>query len=151
MASTNRPASHPEQSKHVYTSNNFLTSNLFVISFVYLFIFSDFNALFQLAGRQVLLEDEMLEKFTLVRKPSSTGTTAQSSEVHSKKTKILLLGFLLFAVIVSCLYVSKKIVLLHFYCPCEFVGSSCCENVLRADSFVMYVQLHIISSSLQSF
>lgn len=43
---------------------------------------SNFNALFQMAGRQVLLDDEMLEKFILVRKSSSAAQS--SSESHDK-------------------------------------------------------------------
>ncbi|XP_066975880.1 gamma-tubulin complex component 4-like isoform X1 [Macrobrachium rosenbergii] len=41
---------------------------------------NDFNALFQLAGRQVLLEDEMLSKFTLKRKslPGDKSSTKSS-------------------------------------------------------------------------
>ncbi|KAK7066317.1 hypothetical protein SK128_010453 [Halocaridina rubra] len=49
---------------------------------------SNFNALFQMAGRQVLLEDEVLEKFTLVRKPPSVAQSSESFDQSWNSLKI---------------------------------------------------------------
>ncbi|XP_068201107.1 gamma-tubulin complex component 4-like isoform X2 [Palaemon carinicauda] len=51
---------------------------------------NDFNALFQLAGRQVLLEDEMLSKFTLKRKSlSGDRSSTKLSESGGKRWSTL--------------------------------------------------------------